>query len=104
METLRIGTFGRLMNYFSDYDQFKPEAESILKMYEAVCKEAFRKARYGVSDDESRIEAATWQASSKTLEALLSLYLAEEPEEEIDFSSIQHFANETSKTFTKGKK
>jgi len=103
MEHLHIGTFSKLMHYFEDYHEFKPEAKPILEMYEAVCKEVFRKARFGISDDESRIEAAIWKASADTLEALLGMYLAEEPDEEIDLSGIKHFANDVSKTLTKEK-
>lgn len=103
MEHLHIGTFSALIHYFEDYHEFKPEAKPILEMYEAVCKETFRKARYGIASDESRIEAATWQAAAKTLEALLSLYLAGEPDEEIDLSDIKHFASDLSQTLSKEK-
>lgn len=103
MEHLHIGTFSKLMHYFEDYHEFKPEAKPILEMYEAVCKETFRKARYGIASDESRIEAAIWKASADTLGALLSMYLAEEPDEEIDLSGIKHFANDVSQTLSKEK-
>jgi hypothetical protein len=103
MEHLHIGTFSKLMHYFEDYHEFKPEAQPILAMYQTVCKETFRKARYGIASDESRIEAAIWQASAKTLEALLSLYLVDEPDEEIDLSDIKSFAMEFSQTLSKEK-
>lgn len=101
MEHLHIGTFSKLMHHFEDYHEFKPEAKPILEMYEAVCKETFRKARYGIASDESRVEAAIWKASADTLEALLSLYLVDEPDEEIDLSDIKSFAMEFSQTLSK---
>jgi hypothetical protein len=103
MEHLHIGTFSELMHHFEAYHEFKPEAKPILEMYEAVCKAVFRKARFGISDDESRIEAAIWKASADTLEALLSLYLVDEPDEEIDLSDIKSFAMEFSQTLSKEK-
>jgi hypothetical protein len=102
MEHLHIGTFSELMNHFEDYHEFKPEAKPILDMYEKVCKEAFRKARYGIASDESRIAAAIWKASADTLEALLGLYLVEEPDEKVDLSGIRDFAHDVSKTLSKG--
>ena len=103
MNHLHIGTFSELMHHFEAYHEFKPEAKPILEMYEAVCEEVFRKARFGISDDESRIEAAIWKASADTLEALLSLYLVDEPDEEIDLSDIKSFAMEFSQTLSKEK-
>jgi hypothetical protein len=103
METLKIGTFSALVHNFEDYDQFKAEAKPILALYEMVCKEAFRQARFGVTDDESRIEALVWQAAVDTLETLLELYDLENPDGQIDLTHIKYLAERASKTFTKGK-
>jgi hypothetical protein len=103
METLKIGKFSALTHHFEDYDKFKVEARQILAMYEMVCEETFRKARFGITDDDSRIEALVWQAAVDTLETLLGLYTVENPDEGIDLSGIKHLANKASKTFTKGK-
>jgi hypothetical protein len=102
METLKIGTFSTLVGHFEDYDQFKAEAQPILAMYEAVCKETLRKARFGITDDESRIESLVWQAAANTIEVLLGIYLVKEPDEQIDLSGIRYLANKASETFSKG--
>ena len=102
METLNIGTFSTLVHHFEDYDKFKVEAQPILDMYEMVCKETLRKARYGITNDSSRIEALVWQSAIDTLEVLLGMYLVEEADEQIDLSDIKHLANKASKTFSKG--
>ncbi len=101
MSNLRVGTYGALKNYFEDDTEFKPDAARMLVMYEQVCREMFRKARFAVSSDSSRIEAAVWVAAAVTLETLLDTYVIEDDEKEANIWHIRGFANDLSKTLGK---
>lgn len=87
-QTLKIGPYGRQVNYFESDDTFAPEAKPFIEAYEAAAVFLFRAARVNIKDPDYRLEAVAWFAVVQTIQAALKLYLIDGPEE-FDLDSVR---------------
>jgi hypothetical protein len=97
MQTLKIGPYGRQINYFESNDEFAPEAKPFIEAYEAAAVFLFRAARLNTKDPNYRLESIAWFAVVETIQAALKMYLIDGPEEfDLDCvrSAISHIKKE----------
>ena len=98
--TIPLGTCGKMFGHFETDQEFKPVAKPIVDMYEHACDKTFYFSKHSVPNGKYNKKALVWLAAATALHSVLGMYAKannisrNEPDEEIDYSWLQHLANE----------